>query len=49
MTTALVLGARKTDPRKYDEHADIVRGLCEALLFFCITYNVLVEAYQLNR
>ena len=56
MTTALVLAARKTDPRKYDEGVDIVRSICEACLLFCIIYNILKELrhlfkelYQLKR
>ena len=49
MTSALVLAARKTDPRKYDEGVDIFRGICEAVLVLCILYNVLVELYQFKR
>jgi len=49
MTTALVLAARKTNPHEYDEGVDILRGMCEALLFLCIMYNVFVEVYQLKR
>ena len=49
MTLALVLAARKADPREYDEGVDIFRGICEALLLLCITYNVFVEVYQFKR
>ena len=49
MTSAFVLAARKTDPREYDEGVDIFRGICEAILVLCITYNVFVEVYQLKR
>ena len=49
MTLALVLAARKADPREYDEGVDIFRGICEVLLFLCIMYNVLVEVYQFKR
>ena len=49
MTTALVLAAREMDPREYDEGVDIVRGICEALFFLCIMYNVLRELYQFKR
>ena len=49
MTLALILAARKSDPREYDEGVDILRGICEVLLFLCIMYNVFVETYQLKR
>ena len=49
MTLALVLAARKTDPREYDEGIDKFRGVCEAFLFLCIIYNVFVEVYQFKR
>ena len=49
MTLALVLAARKADPREYDEGIDVFRGICEGLLFLCITYNVFVEVYQFKR
>ena len=49
MTTALVLAARKTDPREYDEGVDILRGIFEPLLFLCIIYNVFAEMFQFKR
>ena len=49
MTSTLVLAARKTNPREYDEGVDIFRGMCEVLLFLCIMYNVFGEVYQLKR
>ena len=49
MTSALVLAAKKTNPRDYDEGVDIFRGICEALFMLCIMYNVCVELYQCIR
>ena len=49
MTSALILAARKTDPREYDDGIDIFRGICEALFFLSIIYNACVEAYQFKR
>ena len=48
LTCALVLAAKKKDPRKYDEHYDIFRGCCEALSFFMIAYNGVAEINQLK-
>jgi len=49
MTSALVLGARKSDPRHYDTNVDILRGICEAALLICILWNIPRELYQLKR
>ena len=49
MTLALVLAARKTDPREYDEGIDKFRGVCEVLLSFFVIYNFLEEVYQIIR
>ena len=49
MTLALVLAARKIDPREYDDSIDIFRGICEVLFFLSIMYNVFVEVYQFKR
>ena len=49
MTSALVLAARKSDPRDYDANVDILRGVCEAALLVCILWNIPRELYQLKR
>ena len=49
MTSALVLAAKKANPHDYDEGVDIFRGICEAFLMLCITYNVCVELFQCKR
>ena len=49
MTSALVLAARKSDPRDYDANVDILRGVCEAALLICILWNIPRELYQLKR
>ena len=36
LTCALVLAARKQDPRLYDEPVDIFRGICEGLAVLLI-------------
>ena len=49
MTLALVLAARKSDPLDYNEGIDIFRGLCEAVIFLFVIYNVCREGYQLKK
>ena len=49
MTTALVLAARKQDPCLYNEDLDIFRGICEAVLFLCVMYNIFREVFKLRR
>ena len=49
MTSALVLAARKSDPRDYDANVDILRAVCEATLLICILWNIPRELYQLKR
>lgn len=49
MTLALVLAARKRDPRDYDEGVDVFRGICEALLFINTMFTLLVETYQFKK
>ena len=49
MTSALVLAARKSDPRHYSTNVDIFRGMCEAAELICTLYNILRELYQLKR
>ena len=49
MTSALVLAARKTDPREYDDGIDIFRGICEVIFFLFIIYNACAEANQFKR
>ena len=49
MTSALVLAARKSDPRHYDTNVDIFRGICEAAELICTLSNILKELYQLTR
>ena len=46
---ALVLAARKQDPRDYDEGVDVFRGICEALLLIFTLYTLLIEVYQLKK
>ena len=49
LTLALVLAARKQDPRDYDEGVDVFRGICEALLLIVTMYTLLIEVYQLKK
>ena len=49
LTVALVLAARKQDPRDYDEGVDVFRGICEAFLFIFTFYTLLIEIYQLIK
>ena len=49
MTLALVLAARKPDPLDYSEAVDVLRGICEAVMFLFVTYNVCREGYQLKK
>ena len=49
MTLALVLAAKKSDPRDYNEDVDKFRGICEVILFLCILRNIFTEVYQLKR
>ena len=49
MTLALVLAARKQDPRDYDEGIDIFRGICESFLLIFTLYNFVTEVYQLKK
>ena len=49
LTLALVLAARKQDPRDYDEGVDVFRGICEAFLLIFTLYNLLVELNQLRK
>ena len=49
LTVALVLAARKQDPRDYDEGVDVFRGICEALLLIFTMYTSLIEVYQLKK
>ena len=49
MTLALVLAARKQDPRDYDEGVDVFRGICESVLLIITIYNFATEVYQLKK
>ena len=49
MTAALVLAARKSDPRDYNVNVDIFRGICETAELICTLSNILKELYQLKR
>ena len=49
MTVALVLAARKQDPRDYDEGVDVFRGICESVLLIITIYNFATEVYQLKK
>ena len=49
LTVALVLAARKQDPRDYDEGVDVFRGICEAFLLIFTLYTLLIEVYQLKK
>ena len=48
LTLALVLAARKDDPRRYNQPLDVLRGICEAVSFLAISYNGLAELNQLR-
>lgn len=48
LTCALVLAAKKTDPRRYDEPVDIFRGICEAISLLAIGYNGVAEVNQMR-
>ena len=48
LTCALVLAARKQDPRLYDEPADIFRGICEAIAALLLGYYGISELNQLR-
>ena len=41
MTSALVLAAKKTDPREHDDGIHIFHGICEALIFLSIIYTLM--------
>ena len=49
MTSALVLAAKKSDPRDYKTNVDVFQGICEAAELICTLYNILRELYQLKR
>ena len=49
MTLALVLAARKQDPRDYDEGVDVFRVICESFLLIFTLYNFFTEVYQLKK
>ena len=48
LTCALVLAAKKLDPRMYDEPIDILRGICEGSVLIAIGYNGISELNQLR-
>ena len=48
MTCALVLAAKKSDPRVYDTPLDIFRGMCEAVTLLTVAYNGIAEVNQLR-
>ena len=48
LTCALVLAARKQDPRQYNEPVDIFRGICEGLAALLIGYYGISELNQLR-
>ena len=48
LTSALVLAARKQDPRQYNEPVDIFRGLCEAIAALLLGYYGISELNQLR-
>ena len=48
LTGALVLAARKEDPREYDDIEDIFRGVCEGISLILIGYNGITELNQLR-
>ena len=49
LTLALVLAARKQDPRDYDQGVDVFRGICEGLLLIFIIYTTIIEFYQIRK
>ena len=49
LTLALVLAARKQDPRNYDEGVDIFRGMCEGFLIIFTLYTLVIEIYQWQK
>ena len=51
MASAFVLASKKASPWDYNmsTSVDIFRIICEALLMFCIMYNVCGEVYQCVR
>jgi len=48
LTCALVLAARKQDPRLYNEPVDIFRGICEGLAALLLGYYGISELNQLR-
>ena len=48
LTCALILAAKKSDPRLYDTPVDVVRGVCEAISIITIGYNGVAELNQLK-
>ena len=48
LTCALVLAAKKPDPRKYDKPVDIFRGLCEACILLIAAYATIAELNQMK-
>ena len=48
MTCALVLAAKKSDPRLYDTPVDVLRGVCEGICILAIGYNGIAELNQLR-
>ena len=48
LTCALVLAARKPNPRQYSEPVDIFRGICEGLTILLIGYYGINELNQLR-
>ena len=47
LTLAIVLAARKSDPRQYDEPLDMFRGVCEAISMLIILYNGVSELIEM--
>ena len=48
LTSALVLAARKQDPRLYNKPVDIFRGLCEVIAALLLGYYGISEINQLR-
>ena len=48
LTAALVLAAKKMDPRMYNKPEDVFRGICEGLTFLMVSYNGISEFNQLR-
>lgn len=48
LTLAVVLAARKSDPRQYNEPVDVFRGLCEAISVLIILWNGVFELIEMT-